>query len=192
MTCADTWTVYRRRLQSGMWLIDAGRVWESHADPAVRRISKPNPDPTYPAYAVGDADSDNEATRVAVVTGQRSGQNQLEDLLRRVISTAEPLAPKPEVPDVEKLLQQLVRGTQSRSPAAASPPVPTALEQMLRSFLDGQCQRQRPPPRQRPTRRDWTDVVCFSCGKSGHTATRCPTLDEPFPFLQPGWRTDNT
>ena len=47
----------------------------------------PDPDPTYPAYAVGDADSDNEATRVAVVTGQRSGQNQLEDLLRWVIST---------------------------------------------------------------------------------------------------------
>ena len=136
-------------------MVDRCRVWESHADPAFLRISKPNPDPTYPAYAVGDADSDSEATRVAVVTEQRSGQNQLEDWLRRVISTA-------EVPDVEKL---------------------------LRSFLDGQRQRQRPPPRQQPTRRDWTDVVCFSCGKSGHTATRCPNLDEPFPFLQPGWRT---
>ena len=45
-----------------MWLIDA--VF-GKADPAVRRISKPNPDPTYPAYAVGNADSDNEATRVA-------------------------------------------------------------------------------------------------------------------------------
>ena len=97
-------------------VVDRCSVWESHADPAVRRISKPNPDPTYPAYAVGDTDSDNEATRVAVVTGQRSGQNQLEDLLRRVISTAEPLAPKPEVPDAAKLLQQLVRETQSRPP----------------------------------------------------------------------------
>ena len=135
-------------------VVDRCRIWESHADPAIHRISKPNPDLTYPAYAVGDADSDNEATRVAVVTGQRSGQNQLEDLLRRVISKAEPPAPKPEVPDVEKLLQQLVRGTQSRSPAVVSPPVPTTLEQMLPSFLDGQCQRQRPPPRQRPTRRD--------------------------------------
>ena len=97
-------------------VVDRCSVWESHADPAVRRISKPNPDPTYPAYAVGDTDSDNEATRVAVVTGQRSGQNQLEDLLRRVISTAEPPAPKPEVPDAAKLLQQLVRETQSRPP----------------------------------------------------------------------------
>ena len=112
-------------------MVDRCRVWESLADPAVRRISKPNPDPTYPAYALGDTDSDNEATRVAVVTGQRSGQNQLEDLLWRVISTAEPPAPKPEVRDAEKLLQRLVRGTQSRSPA-----VPTALEQIgsLRGF----------------------------------------------------------
>ena len=142
--------------------MDRCRVWESHADAAVRRIGKPNPDPTYPTYAVGDADSDNETTRVAVVTGQRSGQNHLEDLLRQVISTVERPAPKPEVPDVEKLLQKLVMETQSRPPAVIGPPVPTTLEQMLRSFLDGQCQQQRPPPRQRPTRRDWTDVVCFS------------------------------
>ena len=129
---------------------------------------------------------------MTVVTGQRSGQNQLEDLLRWVISTTERPAPKPEVPDVEKLLQQLVRETQSRPPAVVSPPVLTTLEQMLRSFLDGQRQRPRPPPRQQPTRRDWTDVVCFSCGKSGHTATRYPNLNEAFPFLQPGWRTEKT
>ena len=76
-------------------VVDRCHVWESHADPAVRRLGKPSPDPTYPAYAVGDTDSNNEVTRVAAVTGLRSGQNQLEDLLRRVISTVERLAPKP-------------------------------------------------------------------------------------------------
>ena len=119
-------------------VVDRWRVWESHANPAARRIGKPNPHPTYPTYAVGNADSDNEVTRVAAVTEQRSGQNQLEDLLRRVISTAERPAPKPEVSDIEKLLQQLVRVPQSRPPAVVNPPLPTALEQMLRSFLDGQ------------------------------------------------------
>ena len=128
-------------------VVDRCRVWESHADPAVRRIGKPNPDTTYPTYAVGDADSDNEVTRVAAVTGQRSGQNQLEDLLWRVILTVERPAPKPEVSDIEKLLQQLVREPQSRPPAVVNLPVPTALEQVLRSFLDGQRQRQRQPPR---------------------------------------------
>ena len=121
-----------------------------------------------------------------MVTGPRSSPNQLDDLLRRVLAPAEPPSPKPEVPDVEKLLQQLVRETQSRPPAVVSPPVPTDLEQMLRSFLEGQRQRQGPPPRKRPARRDWTDVVCFSCGKSGHAATHCPNFDESFPFMQPG------
>ena len=112
------------------------------------RVSKPSPDPMYPAYAVGDDDNNIETTRVAAVTRQRLKPNQLEDLLRWVLTTAEPPAPKPEVPDVEKLLQQLVRETQSRPPAVVSPPVPTTLEQMLRSFLDGQRRRQRPPLRQ--------------------------------------------
>ena len=61
-------------------VVDRCRVWESHADPAVRRMGKPSPDPTY---AVGDTDSDNEVTRVAAVTGLRPYQNQLEDLLRQ-------------------------------------------------------------------------------------------------------------
>ena len=52
-------------------------------------------DPIYPAYIVGDADNSSETTRVAVVTGQKSSSNQLEDLLRRAP------APKPEVPAVE-------------------------------------------------------------------------------------------
>ena len=47
-------------------VVDRCRVWESHADPAVRRMSKPAPDPTYPAYAVGDTDSDNEVTRARI------------------------------------------------------------------------------------------------------------------------------
>ena len=65
-------------------VVDRCRVWEIHADPAVRRMSKPTY-PTYPVYAVGDTDIDNEVTTVAAVTGLRSGQNQLENLFRRVI-----------------------------------------------------------------------------------------------------------
>ena len=115
-------------------VVDRYHIWESHADPAVRRVSKPSPDPTYPAYVIGDADNNSETTRVAAVTGQKSSSNQLENLLRRVLTPAEPPAPKPEVPAVEKLLQQLVKETQSRPPAVMSPPVPTELEQMLRFF----------------------------------------------------------
>ena len=51
-------------------VVDRCRVWESHADPAVCRIGKPNPDPKYPTNAVGYADGDNEVTRVAAVTSR--------------------------------------------------------------------------------------------------------------------------
>ena len=34
-------------------VVDRCRVWESHSDLAVRRVSKPSPDPIYPAYVVG-------------------------------------------------------------------------------------------------------------------------------------------
>ena len=36
-------------------VVDRCRVWESHADPEIRRISKPGPEPIYPAYVVGDS-----------------------------------------------------------------------------------------------------------------------------------------
>ena len=107
---------------------DRCHVWESHADPAVRRVDKPSPDPVYLAYAVGDANNNIETTKVAMVTGQRSSPNQLEDLLRWVLAPAEPPVPKSEVPAVEKLLQQLVRETQSRPPAVVSPSVPMDLD----------------------------------------------------------------
>ena len=57
---------------------------------------------------------------------------------------------------------------------------------------DGQRRGQWLSPRQRPCGRDWTDVVCFSCGKLGHAATRCPNFDESFLFLQPGWQVEKT
>ena len=92
----------------------------------------------------GGSDSDNEITRVAAVSGLKSDHNQLTDLLWRVHSTAERPAPNPEM---AKLLQHLGREALNRQTAAVQPPVPTTVEQMLRSFLDGQ--RQRQPSRQR-------------------------------------------
>ena len=160
-------------------VVDRCRIWESHADLAVRRVSKPSPDPIYPAYVVRDSDNISEMTQVAAVTRPRSGPDQLEDLLQRLLMALDTQAPIPEVSTVEMLLQHLVAETQSRPSPVVSPPESMGLEKILRSFLSGQ-QQTRPPPRQRPIRWDWNGVVCFSCGKSGHAATRCPTLDESF------------
>ena len=134
-------------------VVDRCWVWESHADLAVRRVSKPSPDPIYPAYVVGDSDNISEMTRVAAVTRSKSGPDQLEDMLRRLLTAVDTPAPIPEVPAVEKLLQRLVAETQSRPSPVMSPPESVGLENMLRSFLSGQ-QQQRQPPRQRPIRRD--------------------------------------
>ena len=155
----------------------------------IKMVSKSSPDQTYPAYVVGDSDSISEMTQVAAVTRPRSGPDQLEDLLRQLLLTVDPPAPIPEVPPVEKLLQCLVTETQSRPSPVVSPPAAAGLEQMLRSFLSGQ-QPTRQPPRPWPARRDWNDVVCFSCGKSGHAVTRCPNLDESFCLCSRdvGWR----
>ena len=45
-------------------------------------------------------------------------------------------------------------------------------------------------PRPGSMRRDCTTVVCFSCGKAGHSATRCPDFSETFPFMLPGWKAE--
>ena len=175
--------------------MDRCRIWESHADPEIRRVSKPSPDPIYPAYVVGDSDQVGETLRVAAVNKPKSPPDQLEDLLRWLpvnMAASVPVpAPVPEVPTVEKLLQRLVAETQSRQPAAVSPAMPVGLGNLFRSYLSEQ-QTSGPQTRQTPIRRDWNGVVCFSCGKSGHAVTRCPTLDESFPFMLPGWRAEST
>ena len=109
MSCGGTWILSLRKLQYGTWWIGAasGRAM------LTRRVSKPRPDPIYPAYVVGDSDSISETTRVAVVTRPRSGPDQLEDLLPRLLMAVDTTAPIPEVPPVEKLLQRLVTETQS-------------------------------------------------------------------------------
>ena len=123
-------------------VVDRCRVWESHANPEVRRISKPSPDPIYPAYVVGDSDNIGETRRVAADTRPKPGPDQLEDILKRLLAgMGAPVsvpAPVPEMPAVETLLQRLVAETQSRPPPVESPPEPVGLEKLFTSYLSGQ------------------------------------------------------
>ena len=175
-------------------VVDRCRVWERHADPEIRsqvrsEVSKPGLEPIYPAYVVDDLDRVVEEIRVVAVTKLTSPPDQVEDLFQRLLAGVAPPAPVPEVPVVEKLLQHLVAETQIRQPAPLVASEPAGLETLLRSLLSGQ----RAPvqqPRQGSFRRYWNAVVCFSCGKAGHSATRCPTLDET--FLLPGWTAEKT
>ena len=62
---------------------------------------------------------------------------------------------------------------------------------LFRSLLSGQ-RASGQQPRQGSFRRDWNAIVCFSCRKVGHSVTRCPVLDESFPFMLPGCRAQKT
>ena len=142
------------------------------------RTRKPTPEPMYPTFAVGESDSNNETTRVAAVTEPKSDEHKLMEMIWRMLSNTERPNPKPEIPDILERLQQLLRES-----------VPNALEQTFRPLFDGQWQRQRQPPRLRQQRRDWTELICFSCGQLEHRAMRCPDFNGTLPFTQPGWQT---
>ena len=47
-------------------------MWESHADPEIRRVSKPGPEPVYPAYVVSESDKGVDDQRVAAVATSQS------------------------------------------------------------------------------------------------------------------------
>ena len=107
---------------------------------------------------MGDSDSISETTWVAAVTRPRSGPDQLEDLLRRLLMAVDPPAPKPEVPPrrevvtaaSDRVTKSAIAGRQSsgvggiRADAAVVP---------LWTAADAAA------PRQRPIRRDWNGVV---------------------------------
>ena len=170
-------------------------MWESHADTEVRRVSKPMPEPAYPAYVVNESEYETEPVRVVTVNKPNSSVDQMEELLKRLLAVLTPAVPAPakapETSQMDKLVQLLLSETGKRKPAPLVLAEPAGWETMLRSYLLEQ-QPSRQQPRFRPARRSWPEMKCFSCGKTGHGASRCPTLDVTFPFILTGWKTEKT
>ena len=143
---------------------------------------KPVPERALPVYTVDEP---------AGVGGggcscSSGGTRNLEALLRHLLQTAPVLTPPPwAIPtDMELLLERLLTGA----------PTPTSLPQTGITGMETLLQRQlpgMPVPASRPrlvsALRDWTTMVCSSCGKPGHGVGRCPELDETFPYMLPGW-----
>ena len=146
----------------------------SHADSDVWRASKPGPDTVFPAYAVSDPDGRVDDLRVAAVATPQSTPDQVEVFFRRLLASAAATpAPtlKPEPPAMDQVLQHLMAETQARRPAPAAANGSVGLETSLQNLLSGSLAPVR-QSRPGPIRRDWNTVVCFSCGKPGHSANR--------------------
>ena len=59
-------------------VVDRCRIWESHVDPEIRRVSKSGPDPIYPAFVIGDSDKVVKEIWVEAVTKPKSTSDQME------------------------------------------------------------------------------------------------------------------
>ena len=140
-------------------------------------------------------EKDPELVRAVTVNKLERSVDDTNELLRKLVemltpgATATARAPEPLV--LDKLVQLLTEKAATRKPVLPAPVEPTKLETRLKTFFEG---RQMPNQqfRPRPVQRDWSEMQCFSCGTSGHSATRCPTLDITFPFMLPGWKSEKT
>ena len=120
-------------------IVDRCRVWESHADPEVRRISKPMPEPAYPTYVVEQPDYETEPVRVVTVNKPNSSVDQSEELLKKLLAvltpTVSPPARAPELSPMDKLVQLLLSETAKREPAPPTPVEPPGLETLLQTYF---------------------------------------------------------
>ena len=128
-------------------IVDRCRVWESHADPEVRRISKPMPEPAYPTYVVKQPDYETEPVRVVTVNKPNSLVDQSEELLKKLLAvltpTVSPPARAPELSPMDKLVQLLLSETAKREPAPPTTVEPPGLETLLQTyFAEQQSPRQ--------------------------------------------------
>ena len=147
-------------------IVDRCRVWESHADPSVRRVSKPEPE--YPAYMVKKPEYEAKPVRAVTVNKPDSSVDQSKELLKKLLAVLTPAVPAPaRVPEsspMDKLIKLLIGKIAKITPVPPAPAEPTKLETMLRTYFGGK-QSSSQQPRLRPVRRNWSDVKCFSSGK---------------------------
>ena len=147
---------------------------------------------------VGSSPRENQKFPTTGRPADRDWMDNGKELLRKLVTILTPVVPAParapEPSAMDKIVQLLIgkfAENKQVPPAPPTPAEPTKLETMLQTYFRGKqlpSQQSRP----RPVRRNWADVKCFSCGKTGHSVTRCPVSDVTFPFILPGWKAEKT
>ena len=140
-------------------IADRCRVWDSHADSDARRFSKSGPDRALPIYIVDEPGWEMDDRMVAAVTTSPTAPEQLETLLRRLLSV--PVVPPPPPKPVPSALERLLVGAQAPKPVPLAKTGITNSEILLQGLLPGipaSAARTQPGP----MRRDWATVVCAS------------------------------
>ena len=168
-------------------IVDRCRVWESHADPEVRRISKPMPEPAYPTYVVKQSEYETEPVRVVTVNKPNSLVDQSEELLKRLLAvltpTVSPPARAPELSPMDKLVQLLLSETAKRKPV----PQPVADGPVGPSFILGpagprrmlsQCKPDQPVA-VGPVGQSFTPGPVGPCGIVSKCEPNDPIADSP-------------
>ena len=113
-------------------IVDRCRVWESHSDSSVRRVSKPMPEPAYPAYVVNKSEYESEPVRTVTVNKPESSVDHGKELLRKLGAILIPVVPAParapEPSAMDKLVQLLIgkfAKNKAVPPAHPAPAEPT-------------------------------------------------------------------
>ena len=174
-------------------IVDRCRVWESHSDSLAQNVNQPKI--TYPAYVVKPVDKEPETVRAGTVNKPERSVEDTNALLSKLVEMlglgVNTMTKAPEPSILGKIADLLRDKMAAMKPALPGTQELDKLGPKLQTFQNSD-RMPRQEFRQWPVQRDWSEVMCFSCGKSGHSAARCPKLDITFPFLLPGWRAEKT
>ena len=149
----------------------------------------PTPRQPLPVCSVDHAVTGTVQVGASVYITQED-QDLLEMLMRHLLPT--PVVSPPEATPIpserDLLIQSLMGNIHPAQPLLQERSSFTDMEILLHNLLPVGSPVMEEP--RLPKRQKRPLGVCFSCGESSHAASRCPTLNETFPFLPTGWQAD--
>ena len=170
-------------------IVDRCCVWESHAEFVDHQGDSPTRRQPLPVCPIEDMETVRVQAGASVGTAPEDQDllgTLMRHLLRQVVSPPE-ATPIPSERDL--LIQSLMGNIHPvQQPQQERSIVLQIKEILLQNLLPvGSPVMEEPRLIERQNR---SSGVCFSCGELSHAASRCPALNEMFPFLPMGWQAD--